>query len=115
MTMCRRATVAERHQSGVLDTCVYIDLDLLEPDALPVVPEITAITMAENTWDNTRLHPAQHKLGPFDPIRAKLKELTAQTAPQRQGSGAISINFAYPSMSAVLSAPPATHRRVNEQ
>jgi thiosulfate dehydrogenase len=27
--------------------------------------------------------PAQHKLGPFDPIRAKLKELTAQTAPQR--------------------------------
>jgi predicted nucleic acid-binding protein len=39
--------VAERHESGVLDTCVYIDLDLLEPDALPVVPEITAITMAE--------------------------------------------------------------------
>jgi thiosulfate dehydrogenase len=27
--------------------------------------------------------PAQHKLGPFDPIRAKLKELTAQTPPQR--------------------------------
>ena len=39
--------MAERHESGVLDTCVYIDLDLLEPDALPVVPEITAITMAE--------------------------------------------------------------------
>jgi hypothetical protein len=39
--------------------------------------------MAENTGDNTRLRPAQHKLGPFDPIRAKLKELTAQTAPQR--------------------------------
>jgi predicted nucleic acid-binding protein len=47
MTMCGRATVAERHESGVLDTCVYIDLDLLEPGALPVVPEITAITMAE--------------------------------------------------------------------
>jgi hypothetical protein len=26
--------------------------------------------------------PEQHKLGPFDPIRAKLKELAAQTAPQ---------------------------------
>jgi toxin FitB len=39
--------VAERHESGVLDTCAYIDLDLLEPAALPAVPEITAITMAE--------------------------------------------------------------------
>jgi predicted nucleic acid-binding protein len=39
--------VAERHESGVLDTCAYIDLDLLEPEALPAVPEITAITMAE--------------------------------------------------------------------
>lgn len=26
--------------------------------------------------------PAQDKLGPFDPIRAKLKELTAQSVPQ---------------------------------
>jgi predicted nucleic acid-binding protein len=42
-----RVTVAERHESGVLDTCVYIDLDLLDPATLPVVPEITAITMAE--------------------------------------------------------------------
>ncbi len=31
----------------MLDTCAYIDLDLLDPSALPVVPEITAITMAE--------------------------------------------------------------------
>lgn len=48
MTMtCGSATVAERHESGVLDTCAYIDLDLLDPAALPTVPEITAITMAE--------------------------------------------------------------------
>ncbi|HEV3362321.1 MAG TPA: type II toxin-antitoxin system VapC family toxin [Pseudonocardiaceae bacterium] len=40
-------TVAERRQSGVLDTCVYIDLDMLDPAVLPAVPEITAITMAE--------------------------------------------------------------------
>jgi predicted nucleic acid-binding protein len=39
--------VAERHESGVLDTCAYIDLDVLDPAALPVIPEITAITMAE--------------------------------------------------------------------
>ena len=27
--------------------------------------------------------PAQHKLGPFEPIRAKLKELTAQSVPRQ--------------------------------
>jgi len=40
-------TVAERHESGVLDTCAYLDLDQLDPAVLPKVPEITAITMAE--------------------------------------------------------------------
>lgn len=39
--------MAERYASGVLDTCTYIDLDVLDPTALPVVPEITAVTMAE--------------------------------------------------------------------
>jgi predicted nucleic acid-binding protein len=47
MTTHGSAIVAERHQSGVLDTCVYIDLDELDPAVLPVVPELTAITMAE--------------------------------------------------------------------
>jgi predicted nucleic acid-binding protein len=37
----------ERPESGVLDTCTYIDLDLLDPAALPEIPELTAITMAE--------------------------------------------------------------------
>jgi hypothetical protein len=39
--------VAERHESGVLDTYTYIDLGVLDAAALPAVPEITAITMAE--------------------------------------------------------------------
>ncbi|WP_433891277.1 type II toxin-antitoxin system VapC family toxin [Streptomyces sp. CA-111067] len=39
--------MAERHPAGVLDTCTYIDLDLLDPADLPAVPELTAITMAE--------------------------------------------------------------------
>jgi predicted nucleic acid-binding protein len=39
--------MGERPASGVLDTCTYIDLDRLDPAALPEVPEITAITMAE--------------------------------------------------------------------
>lgn len=41
------AAVAERHPAGVLDTCTYIDLDVLDPADLPAVPELTAITMAE--------------------------------------------------------------------
>jgi predicted nucleic acid-binding protein len=45
--MAGSVVVAERYESGVLDTCAYIDLDLLDPEALPAVPEITAITMAE--------------------------------------------------------------------
>lgn len=39
--------MAERHKSGVLDTCAYIDLAVLDPAKLPAIPEITAITMAE--------------------------------------------------------------------
>jgi toxin FitB len=39
--------VAERDQSGVLDTSVYIDLDLIDPADLPAIPELTAITLAE--------------------------------------------------------------------
>ncbi|MCE7001811.1 type II toxin-antitoxin system VapC family toxin [Kibdelosporangium philippinense] len=39
--------MAERPESGVLDTCAYIDLDLLDPAQLPAIPEISAITMAE--------------------------------------------------------------------
>lgn len=40
-------SVAERHEAGVLDTCTYIDLGLLEPAVLPKIPELTAVTMAE--------------------------------------------------------------------
>lgn len=39
--------MADRHPSGVLDTCAYIDLDLLDPAVLPAVPELTAVTLAE--------------------------------------------------------------------
>lgn len=31
----------------MLDTCVYLDLGVLDPARLPVKPEITAITLAE--------------------------------------------------------------------
>lgn len=41
------AVVPDRHPSGVLDTCTYIDLDRIEPDALPEIPELTTVTLAE--------------------------------------------------------------------
>jgi predicted nucleic acid-binding protein len=39
--------VPDRHASGVLDTCTYIDLALLDAAALPATPKLTAITFAE--------------------------------------------------------------------
>ncbi|MBW1602593.1 type II toxin-antitoxin system VapC family toxin [Streptomyces sp. JJ66] len=39
--------MVDRHPSGVLDTCTFIDLGTLDPLRLPHVPELTAITMAE--------------------------------------------------------------------
>ncbi|WP_405899269.1 type II toxin-antitoxin system VapC family toxin [Streptomyces sp. NBC_00727] len=39
--------MAERYRAGVLDTCTYIDLDLLSAEDLPVFPMLTAVTMAE--------------------------------------------------------------------
>ncbi|MFG1640310.1 type II toxin-antitoxin system VapC family toxin [Amycolatopsis sp. NPDC049252] len=39
--------MTENHEVGVLDTCVYIDLALLEPSQLPAVAELTAVSMAE--------------------------------------------------------------------
>ncbi len=36
-----------RHPVGVLDTCTYIDLGVIDPQKLPETPEITAITLAE--------------------------------------------------------------------
>lgn len=39
--------MADRPTCGVLDTCAYIDLDLIDPAALPAIPEITAVTVAE--------------------------------------------------------------------
>lgn len=39
--------MSSRHRAGVIDTCTYIDLDVIDPADLPRVPEITAITLAE--------------------------------------------------------------------
>jgi len=39
--------VADRPESGVLDTCVFMDLERIDPQRLPVRLELTAITFAE--------------------------------------------------------------------
>lgn len=36
-----------RHETAVIDTCTYIDLEVIDPATLPAYPEITAITLAE--------------------------------------------------------------------
>lgn len=47
MTTRGSVRVVDRHPAGVLDTCTYIDLGLLVPEALPVRPELTAVTFVE--------------------------------------------------------------------
>ncbi|WP_203987578.1 type II toxin-antitoxin system VapC family toxin [Sphaerisporangium rufum] len=47
MTTRGGVPVADPAGSGVLDTCTYIDLDVLDPRLLPDYPEITTITLAE--------------------------------------------------------------------
>src|SRR5699024_11355060 len=49
-TGSKAMSVVERHDQGVLDTCVVIDLGDLDPGRLPRFPDITSVTMAE-------LHP----------------------------------------------------------
>lgn len=39
--------MTEPAESGVLDTCTYIDLGVIDPKALPEYPELTAVTLAE--------------------------------------------------------------------
>ncbi|WP_327369205.1 type II toxin-antitoxin system VapC family toxin [Streptomyces sp. NBC_01217] len=39
--------MTERYRTGVLDTCTYVDLDVLSPGDLPVIPALTAVTLAE--------------------------------------------------------------------
>ncbi|MCX4095178.1 type II toxin-antitoxin system VapC family toxin [Nocardia sp. alder85J] len=36
-----------RYSSGLLDTCTLIDLDTIPPETLPVIPEVSAVTVAE--------------------------------------------------------------------
>lgn len=39
--------MGDRVERGVLDTSTYIDLGILDPMALPEIPELTAVTLAE--------------------------------------------------------------------
>ncbi|MGW4246569.1 type II toxin-antitoxin system VapC family toxin [Nocardia sp. NPDC004722] len=39
--------LAQRFPEGLLDTCVLIDIDLIDEDRLPIRPRISTITLAE--------------------------------------------------------------------
>lgn len=72
------AAVADQQPRGVLDTCTFIDLGQIEADELPVVPELTAITLAElhqgvamATDDETRAARTEKlaaAVGDFEPL-----------------------------------------------
>ena len=38
---------SQRPRYGVLDTCIWVDLERFDPVVLPVEPDLTAVTMAE--------------------------------------------------------------------
>jgi predicted nucleic acid-binding protein len=42
-----RRRVADRHQRGLIDTSVVIDLDVIDPELLPPECAVSAMTMAE--------------------------------------------------------------------
>jgi predicted nucleic acid-binding protein len=58
----------------VLDTCTYIDLGLLSPAALPEVPELTAITMAELHQGVVMAKDAMSRAGRTEKLAAALVE-----------------------------------------
>lgn len=39
--------MADQYRAGVLDTCAYIVLDVLDPRDLPTFPQLTSVTVAE--------------------------------------------------------------------
>jgi toxin FitB len=55
---------SERYSTGLLDTCVLIDLNNIPPEALPVTPEVAAVTVAELS---AGLHTTQ------DPVQRSLR------------------------------------------
>lgn len=66
--------MAERYRSGVLDTCAYIDLDLLDPVVLPEIPELTAVTMAELHQGVAMAHDAATRAARTEKLGAAIVE-----------------------------------------
>jgi hypothetical protein len=79
--------VAERHQRGLLDTSVIIDLESLDVDVLPIEAAISAITLAElaagpHATDNPaerarRQDRVQRTEAQFDPVHFDVKAARA--------------------------------------
>ena len=66
--------VAERRPSGVLDTCTYIDLDLLDPASLPVLPELTAVSLAELQQGVAMARDAASRAGRLEKLGAAVAD-----------------------------------------
>jgi len=103
-------TEAGRHQRGLLDTSVVIDLEMLEPSQLPVEVALSALTMAElaagphATSDPEERGRRQDRLqraeAAFDPLpfdtdaaRAYGRVFSAVMASQRKARGARAVDL----------------------
>ena len=101
---------SSRHERGVLDTSVIIDLDSIDPERLPVEIAVSAITMAElaagphATGDPAERARRQDRLqraeAAFDPLpfdgnaaRAYGRIFAAVTASGRKARGARAVDL----------------------
>ncbi|MBO3734635.1 type II toxin-antitoxin system prevent-host-death family antitoxin [Glycomyces sp. NEAU-S30] len=55
--------VAESESRGILDTYAYIDLGTINPERLPDIPELTAITMTELHQGVAMARTAEQRIG----------------------------------------------------
>jgi hypothetical protein len=85
---CLIIDIADRPGWGVPNTCIYIDLDVLDPATLPDVPEITAITLAELHLDvASAKNPPSERHGPScSPQRSSTSIPCRSTAKQPPGT-----------------------------
>ncbi|HEX6500185.1 MAG TPA: VapC toxin family PIN domain ribonuclease [Micromonosporaceae bacterium] len=67
----------DRHAVGILDTCTYIDLDLLDPADLPTFPELTAITLAELQQGVAMAKDAASRAARMEKLAAALADFDA--------------------------------------
>jgi predicted nucleic acid-binding protein len=66
--------VTELEPRGILDTRAYIDLGKINPEQLPDIPEITAITMTELHQGVAMARTAEQRIGRLEKLNAAIAD-----------------------------------------